>query len=64
MIGDIGETAGEIWDLLNEQGEVSLSGLKSKIDRKNLVEMSLGWLAREDKITLYKYKNGTRISLK
>ena len=63
--GDIGETAGEIWNLINDNGEVSISKLSSEISKPNsVVYMGLGWLAREDKINIVKSKKGTKISLK
>ena len=63
--GDIGETAGKIWNLINDNGEVSISKLSSEINKPNsVVYMGLGWLAREDKINIVKSKKGTKISLK
>ncbi len=65
MIIDIGDVAGEIWDLLKDKGELSLSGVASDTHRpKTLVNMSLGWLAREDKITVLKTRKGIRVALK
>jgi hypothetical protein len=50
----IGENAGHIWQLLNEEGEMSLGKLleisKVKEDEFN---RSLGWLAREGKVGFY-----------
>lgn len=68
MIREIGETAGLIWHFLNAQTEpVNLSTLKKNVKASsNLILMALGWLAREDKVTIelsediYSY----RISLK
>ncbi len=65
MNGQIGETAGEIWDLLDSNGEVGISKLASEINKPNpVVYMGLGWLAREDKVNVVKSKKGTKISLK
>lgn len=65
MIEEIGETAGEIWNLLGERGELSLSEVQSNIAKtKSLVNMGIGWLLREDKITMSKGKRGIGISLK
>ena len=49
MITEIGIVAGEIWHCLDEhQGEALFSKIVSGIQRpKELVLMSLGWLARE-----------------
>jgi len=48
MITEIGIVAGEIWHYLDEHGEVLFSDVLNSIPRpKELVLMSLGWLARE-----------------
>ncbi len=48
MITEIGIVAGEIWHHLDIHGDVLFSQLLEGIDRsKELVLMSLGWLARE-----------------
>ncbi len=53
MIQSIGETAGQVWKLLNEHGEASLSSIKSCIKiNPNLILQAIGWLAREDKIRI------------
>ena len=65
MITKIGIVAGEIWRLLDIKGEISLSELMRNIDRpKNLVFMSLGWLAREGHVLLKKYGNEYRVRLR
>jgi hypothetical protein len=50
----IGENAGHIWQLLNENGEMQLTKLL-KISEINETEFnrSLGWLARENKVGFY-----------
>ena len=53
MITEIGITAGEIWHYLDEHGEVTLSQLCSGIDKpRDVILMSLGWLAREGHVIL------------
>ena len=48
MITEIGIVAGEIWHHLDTHGDVLFSQLVTGIDRsKELILMSLGWLARE-----------------
>ena len=55
MIQPIGETAGKVWRLLNENGEASLSQLKRGIKTDpNLILQAIGWLAREDKLCIEK----------
>ncbi len=53
MIIEIGIVAGDIWHYLDEHGEVKLSQLVTGIDKpRDLVLMSLGWLAREGHVRL------------
>lgn len=61
----IGERAGKVWDILKENGPLAINALKksSKLDEKWLY-LSLGWLAREDKIVVTKVKNVITIGLK
>lgn len=55
MSQSIGDTAGKVWDFLNEKGEANLSQLKKgmKAD-SNLILQAIGWLAREDKLLIEK----------
>ena len=65
MMETIGQTAGKIWNYLNENGEVSLAKMKKDLDFKgNFAEMGLGWLAREDKINIEKRGAHTKLSLR
>ena len=53
MITEIGITAGEIWHYLDEHDEVTLSQLCSGIEKpRDVILMSLGWLAREGHVIL------------
>ena len=53
MITEIGITAGEIWHFLDEHGETRLSKLTAGIDKpRDLILMSLGWLAREGHVVV------------
>ena len=49
----IGQTAGQVWHLLDENGPMSLTRLAKSIDApRDLVMQAVGWLAREDKINI------------
>lgn len=62
---DIGTTAGRVWQKLHDEGEMSISALKKTLGSKDaLVDWAIGWLAREDKISIRKGKNVFEISLK
>ncbi|KPK41776.1 MAG: hypothetical protein AMJ78_04620 [Omnitrophica WOR_2 bacterium SM23_29] len=53
MITEIGIIAGEIWHYLDEHKQVTLSQLTTGIDKpRDLILMSLGWLAREGHVIL------------
>ena len=52
-VARIGETAGDVWRYLNENGPVSVTGLAQKLDvPRDQVMQAVGWLAREDKIII------------
>ncbi len=65
MFHTIGETAGEIWRLLKEQGPLSVSAIVSKTKcPRSMVYMGIGWLAREDKLIFTQARRGISLSLK
>ena len=65
MFHVIGETAGEIWQLLKSEGPLSLSAIAERSSRpKTTVYMGVGWLARENKLEFTESKRGIIISLK
>lgn len=53
LMKDVGETAGRVWSVLQEKGPQSLNALKKQVKAPgDVVVMSIGWLAREDKLVL------------
>ena len=53
MIMQIGIVAGDIWHYLDEHGEVNFADLVKGIDKpRDIVLMSLGWLAREGHVVI------------
>lgn len=53
MITQIGIVAGDIWRLLDEKGEATLSLMVSQIKKsREIILMGLGWLGREGHIIL------------
>jgi Mn-dependent DtxR family transcriptional regulator len=47
----IGETAGRIWQILGEKGEMDITQLAKILKQDDaIVYQALGWLAREGKI--------------
>lgn len=64
-ITEIGITAGDIWHYLDQHGSATLDSLTDGIGKdRELVLMSLGWLAREGHIVLESPENGYRAALK
>jgi len=65
LIEEIGTVAGEIWHLLKEKGELSVSGVVAEINAsQSIAYMGLGWLAREDKLEFVKKSRGVYVRLK
>lgn len=63
-IKTIGETAGQVWNYLQANGECSLSALEKGVEApKAMVAMAVGWLAREGKVNIKDQKRSVRISL-
>lgn len=64
-VGQIGETAGIIWHLLEEKGPLSMAQIvKQTGDARDAVMMGLGWLAREDKIVIEGESRSRTVALK
>ncbi len=70
MITHIGIVAGEIWTLLEEYGDMELKQLLAKIEEqklnieKEVVLMTLGWLAREGHLIVRREGDDYTICLK
>ncbi len=63
MITELGIAAGDIWHYLDQKGESMLSRLGGGLDKpREIILMSLGWLAREGHIFLKAEGSDYRIS--
>jgi len=63
--GQVGETAGRIWHLLNDEGPQTFPQLKKKLNGSGeVVSFALGWLAREDKVDISQEKKNITVALK
>ncbi len=61
----IGQSAGRIYDYLNNNGESTFSKMKKELDLKgNFADLGLGWLAREDKVEISKKGTSVNVRLK
>lgn len=64
-ITQIGEMAGVVWHVLDEHGPQSLAKLVKQIDApRDSVMQALGWLAREEKISIEETSRGKIVSLR
>ena len=65
MITEIGLVAGEMWQYLDKYNETTLSNLIKVLSKeKNLILMSIGWLAREGHIIVKKAGDDYKITLR
>ena len=63
MITELGIVAGDIWHYLDQHGESTLSVLVESLDRpRDMILMSLGWLAREGHVALRAEGSDYRVS--
>lgn len=61
----IGMSAGQIYNYLNNNGETTFSKIKKELDLKgNFADLGLGWLAREDKVEISKKGSFVNVRLK
>lgn len=64
-IEQIGETAGIVWNLLADHGQMSPAKLAKAIDApRDVVMQAVGWLAREDKVEIEESSRGRVICLR
>ncbi|MCA9230229.1 MAG: winged helix-turn-helix domain-containing protein [Planctomycetales bacterium] len=60
----IGETAGEIWRILDTEGPMKMTQLVKQANApRDVVMQAVGWLAREEKITVDEQSRSRFISL-
>jgi hypothetical protein len=63
-ITEIGITAGEIWNILDANPTITLEELEKSIGKKReLILLSLGWLAREGHVVLEEDQQSYRATL-
>lgn len=61
----IGMSAGQIYEFLNNNGETTFSKMKKELDLKgNFADLGLGWLAREGKVEISKKGSSVNVRLK
>jgi len=63
-VESIGQTAGEIWHLLSNNGTSTVAKLVKEVDQsRDLVMQAIGWLAREEKIQIVEKGRSRIVSL-
>ncbi len=64
MKHEIGETAGNLWRYLEQNGPTSVTKVKKELDVSGpMVERAIGWLAREEKIQETRNGKSSRLEL-
>lgn len=65
MITEIGIAAGDIWHYLDSRGEVLFSEMVRNVGApRDILLMSVGWLAREGHVVLIKLDGDYKMSLR
>ena len=65
MITEIGIVSGEIWHYLDQHKTCTLTELAEGTDKsRNVVLMSLGWLAREGHVILQQVNGDYKVALR
>jgi len=61
----IGETAGQLWNLLDLEGPMKITQLIKQADApRDVVMQAIGWLAREEKISIDEESRARTVSLR
>lgn len=64
FMDQIGFSAGEVYQYLNSNGTSTVSKIKKDLDLKgNFAEMAIGWLARENKVSMSKKGSSVNVTL-
>jgi hypothetical protein len=62
---EIGHVAGEVWAVLEKDGEQTLAAIKKSVGAPaDLVAAAIGWLAREDKLEFNTSGTTVKIALR
>jgi hypothetical protein len=64
-VEQIGDTAGLLWHYLHENGPRTLSQLAKEVDApRDVIMQAVGWLAREDKVSIDESRGKKSVSLR
>ena len=61
----IGNAAGAIWNYLSVNGESTPIKIKAELGLSNtMLYLAIGWLAREEKVSIAQFEHSYKFSLK
>jgi len=64
-VEQIGEAAGAVWKTLADNGPMTMAKLVKAVGSpRDLVMQAVGWLAREDKVTIEEDRHSRIVSLR
>ncbi len=64
-LDQIGDTAGSVWRRLDEDGPRTLGQLAKEVDApRDVIMQAVGWLAREDKLSIDEDRNKKIVALR
>ena len=65
MLNIIGDAAGKVWEYLNQNGPASVTKITNETGiSKNDIQRAIGWLLKEDKLTIEVVGRTETVSLK
>jgi hypothetical protein len=65
LVVAIGKTAGVVWSTLSEKGPMTMAQLVKAVgEPRDTVMQAIGWLAREDKISIVEENRSRVVSLR
>ncbi len=65
MIKIIGDAAGKVWEYLDQNGSASVTKITNETGiSKNDIQRAIGWLLKEDKLTIEVAGRTETVSLK
>ena len=65
MLNIIGDAAGKVWEYLDQNGSASVTKITNETGiSKNDVQRAIGWLLKEDKLTIEVVGRTETVSLK
>jgi predicted RNA-binding protein (virulence factor B family) len=65
MLNIIGDAAGKVWEYLDQNGSASVTKITNETGiSKNEVQRAIGWLLKEDKLTIEVAGRTETVSLK